>query len=76
MISIHTLLAVSDVFEPISVSTIFYFYPHSPCGERPLCLITAVPNSNFYPHSPCGERLNSFSLNINGPLFLSTLSLR
>ena len=30
----------------------------------------------FYPRSPCGERLNSFSLNINGPLFLSTLSLR
>ncbi len=33
-----------------------YFYPRSPCGERPnRC--TAVPDFRyFYPRSPCGER--------------------
>ena len=31
---------------------------------------------NFYPRSPCGERLRGWTLNINGPIFLSTLSLR
>ena len=30
----------------------------------------------FYPRSPCGERLRGWTLNINGPIFLSTLSLR
>ena len=30
----------------------------------------------FYPRSPCGERLRGWTLNINGPVFLSTLSLR
>ena len=28
---------------------------------------------NFYPRSPCGERLRGWTLNINGPIFLSTL---
>ena len=32
--------------------------------------------ANFYPRSPCGERLRGWTLNINGPIFLSTLSLR
>ena len=31
---------------------------------------------HFYPRSPCGERLRGWTLNINGPIFLSTLSLR
>ena len=33
-----------------------YFYPRSPCGERPLSAWTASAQSDFYPRSPCGER--------------------
>ena len=33
------------------------FYPRSPCGERPLEIITFRYYHNFYPRSPCGERL-------------------
>ena len=36
-----------------------YFYPRSPCGERPT---PGHPNksvTNFYPRSPCGERRES-----------------
>ena len=38
-----------------------YFYPRSPCGERPSILCTSKINmSNFYPRSPCGERLPKY----------------
>ena len=54
-----------------------YFYPRSPCGERP-CGFSSLLNLrfHFYPRSPCGERL--FQISINGMqfTFLSTLSLR
>ena len=98
-----------------------YFYPRSPCGERPLVnmrntlspvflstlslrratddhtttndgttisihallaesdhrgLTLLYSIVDFYPRSPCGERLRGWTLNINGPIFLSTLSLR
>ena len=34
-----------------------YFYPRSPCGERPIGAITyVVMTPDFYPRSPCGER--------------------
>ena len=33
-----------------------YFYPRSPCGERPWLFIPPTPTSHFYPRSPCGER--------------------
>ena len=34
-----------------------YFYPRSPCGERPLGLPADQPSTpDFYPRSPCGER--------------------
>ena len=34
-----------------------YFYPRSPCGERPSTVDScSVCSSNFYPRSPCGER--------------------
>ena len=54
-----------------------YFYPRSPCGERPnifggvsLCI------AYFYPRSPCGERQRSMATETIRKLFLSTLSLR
>ena len=33
-----------------------YFYPRSPCGERPAVSACRPATRNFYPHSPCGER--------------------
>ena len=47
-------------FQP-SLSTYRYFYPRSPCGERPYCFIFIPPGRDFYPRSPCGERLPVFS---------------
>ena len=35
---------------------VIYFYPRSPCGERPLSAEPARNLPNFYPRSPCGER--------------------
>ena len=34
-----------------------YFYPRSPCGERPkVNFLIFDPSAYFYPRSPCGER--------------------
>ena len=33
-----------------------YFYPRSPCGERPYGLKCGISERHFYPRSPCGER--------------------
>ena len=55
-ISIHALLAESDVAVVSPISRKMYFYPRSPCGERlGLCLKISV-GRDFYPRSPCGER--------------------
>ena len=35
IISIHALLAESDVAPVLAVGRAGYFYPRSPCGERP-----------------------------------------
>ena len=35
----------------------YYFYPRSPCGERPPSDGGKCKTSDFYPRSPCGERL-------------------
>ena len=54
-----------------------YFYPRSPCGERPaLCRYAMVSAPHFYPRSPCGERPGCASGNPARRPFLSTLSLR
>ena len=56
-ISIHALLAESDVVPCCRPGRATYFYPRSPCGERPSAAIPRSPNQdNFYPRSPCGER--------------------
>ena len=56
----------------------FYFYPRSPCGERPWDLMGGLScDDYFYPRSPCGERRVSIIQLIEcGLVFLSTLSLR
>ena len=56
LISIHALLAESDPECQAADCSRRYFYPRSPCGERPRGgdLHYLIPN--FYPRSPCGER--------------------
>ena len=39
---------------------ISYFYPRSPCGERPISGYSPAAGRNFYPRSPCGERQLTF----------------
>ena len=55
-ISIHALLAESDFQLDVMITTFYYFYPRSPCGERldELCRMMGI--KHFYPRSPCGER--------------------
>ena len=36
-----------------------YFYPRSPCGERPTTAPWRASGTYFYPRSPCGERQNA-----------------
>ena len=53
-----------------------YFYPRSPCGERPQLKPPIEPHRYFYPRSPCGERLFDTVQIVIVVVFLSTLSLR
>ena len=54
-----------------------YFYPRSPCGERPAAQDQGSrPARYFYPRSPCGERPAAQSTTLTKRRFLSTLSLR
>ena len=55
-ISIHALLAESDWDLMGGLSCNAYFYPRSPCGERPAKSKKNKEVKNFYPRSPCGER--------------------
>ena len=41
---------------PLSLTSIVYFYPRSPCGERLETICCWRCNGYFYPRSPCGER--------------------
>ena len=56
IISIHALLAESDVQSTLSRSITRNFYPRSPCGERPMPSYRLAIWKDFYPRSPCGER--------------------
>ena len=77
-ISIHALLAESDVMLVESSSDNRHFYPRSPCGERHMIhLLLCNAKPYFYPRSPCGERpWDWFFTGTLDPKFLSTLSLR
>ena len=55
-ISIHALLAESDPAAAWPGWWTGYFYPRSPCGERPGRGKTCCCGGYFYPRSPCGER--------------------
>ena len=56
MISIHALLAESDVEEVSGDTWARDFYPRSPCGERHNSHFRYTSTFDFYPRSPCGER--------------------
>ena len=57
IISIHALLAESDGTKKLRIPVPAYFYPRSPCGERPaIGRRGRAARGNFYPRSPCGER--------------------
>ena len=57
LISIHALLAESDHQPQKRDLPAGYFYPRSPCGERPrLRCHDHRQDVDFYPRSPCGER--------------------
>ena len=56
-ISIHALLAESDLRVGKPPANSLYFYPRSPCGERPRSTGCPGRPRHFYPRSPCGERL-------------------
>ena len=60
-ISIHALLAESDIWLKGKLYGRIYFYPRSPCGERLSALAPKQnPTQHFYPRSPCGERRRAF----------------
>ena len=46
-ISIHALLAESDSFTPEAAGAQRNFYPRSPCGERPVPLISGFSFEAF-----------------------------
>ena len=55
-ISIHALLAESDILSLKKIFKELNFYPRSPCGERLKNIKKPMQGFNFYPRSPCGER--------------------
>ena len=75
-ISIHALLAESDLIGGVNRAIDINFYPRSPCGERPSTPAVRSQFKHFYPRSPCGERLDGPVSFFNTFGFLSTLSLR
>ena len=46
----------ATIFNTLQIIVDGYFYPRSPCGERPLCNVVVIDQCHFYPRSPCGER--------------------
>ena len=46
----------ATVLRKVPLLGIKYFYPRSPCGERPMVGAGTTTSPNFYPRSPCGER--------------------
>ena len=78
VISIHALLAESDKNATRQVTQTCYFYPRSPCGERPVAASTSDVSANISIHALLAEsdasHLSKFDTSQR--VFLSTLSLR
>ena len=54
-ISIHALLAESDSWRLVTNLLCSYFYPRSPCGERPVRLAGAAPAPDISIHALLAE---------------------
>ena len=61
MISIHALLAESDLSHTFRLCFTSYFYPRSPCGERPRDVFNAVAVPIISIHALLAESDNRFS---------------
>ena len=76
-ISIHALLAESDLAGPSGPAFLYNFYPRSPCGERPRTPTTVVTLICISIHALLAESDNLISIiSQHSEPFLSTLSLR
>ena len=77
-ISIHALLAESDLFESgFLFNLLFYFYPRSPCGERPPPYNLMIHHTHISIHALLAESDHpQTSGHPHNTKFLSTLSLR
>ena len=77
LISIHALLAESDVVGIPLSSCVIDFNPRSPCGERRFLPKNRTFRGHFNPRSPCGERpVIPSDWAVTSVTFQSTLSLR
>ena len=76
-ISIHALLAESDIAQLASLKLFGYFYPRSPCGERLSFIISILLKFGISIHALLAES-DIFNACCAQPIhaFLSTLSLR
>ena len=77
-ISIHALLAESDIGNIKAPHFTNYFYPRSPCGERLLAPLTILLIMSIFLSTLSLRRATSSTLIIgfSAGVFLSTLSLR
>ena len=76
MISIHALLAESDRACQPNARCVDYFYPRSPCGERPPKLSRVVPTPIFLSTLSLRRATTAAPFDFIQQSFLSTLSLR
>ena len=75
-ISIHALLAESDLGSVINESRYRHFYPRSPCGERRFNRIKDLGSTLFLSTLSLRRATPRLSRVVPTPIFLSTLSLR
>ena len=77
IISIHALLAESDVLELIPLTDPSPFLSTLSLRRATRFRSWLIPSDrNFYPRSPCGERHTGNNIGRGNTIFLSTLSLR
>ena len=77
LISIHALLAESDLWDLMGGSNCEHFYPRSPCGERQNANLTNQSGHYISIHALLAESDSIISIVLSMPqIFLSTLSLR
>ena len=77
VISIHALLAESDILLSVSILINTHFYPRSPCGERRYECVPCYNSVDISIHALLAESDFRYSTVTRSPVsFLSTLSLR